>query len=528
MRVTVMLLAILCWPGSGWAQRPARRPPSPAAARAQPERRYKGIWEPVNYMEDVSLNDVYFVTPDDGWVSGGPGGVLLHTVDGGEHWEVALGDPTGSQRAFSDLRFVDQATGFAVQSTGVGDHSLLRTTDGNHWIVSGTVPQHRGDYRFFSGTVGVASRGNEIDRTTDAGRSWKKVFDCALRVEVQGLTREVHCEVAAFSFPSATVGYAIGNASAAPGLFVFRTDDQGATWTGWFAGGNQSGREGHLFFTTETTGYACIGGLMFGTTDGGKTWTGLPGGDFPGKPRILFADPEVGWTYRYNSLSYSVDGGARWVTRDVKLPASVIAFSLPRRDRAYAVGDHGMIYRYRVVPVETVVVKAVDAPAMPGIPMTLATDVAQLDGQVTALDGFVQSAADVPAAGAGGPATVGAASGAASSGGDFAQSPPSAFVTGCCGKRLSALELILKAVGGIVPDFLSKFKNLNLLAQGLRTAAALPEMSDSLRTAFKSFRTASDRPTAAAALSGLKGILASLKAAVDTAMQNRKTQPGGQ
>jgi hypothetical protein len=78
-----------------------------------------------------------------------------------------------------------------------------------------------------------------------------------------------------------------------------------------------------------------------------------------------------------------------------------------------------------------------------------------------------------------------------------------------------------------VPDFLAKYKNLNLLAQGLRTAAALPEMNDSLRAAFKSFRTAPDRATAMTALSSAKGILAGLKAAVDTALQNRNRSPGG-
>ena len=30
----------------------------------------------------------------------------------------------------------------------------------------------------------------------------------------------------------------------------------------------------------------------------------------------------------------------------------VEAFSLPTRDRGYVVGDHGMIYRYRIVPID--------------------------------------------------------------------------------------------------------------------------------------------------------------------------------
>src|SRR5438128_1978677 len=102
-RIPTALLISTLWVTAGWAQRPAPRRPAPRALAAVPAQtpQSKGIWEPVNYGEDVELNDVYFVTPDEGWVSGGVGlggGVLLHTADGGEHWEVVLGDPAGNQR----------------------------------------------------------------------------------------------------------------------------------------------------------------------------------------------------------------------------------------------------------------------------------------------------------------------------------------------------------------------------------------------------------------------------------------------
>jgi hypothetical protein len=200
----------------------------------------------------------------------------------------------------------------------------------------------------------------------------------------------------------------------------------------------------------------------------------------------------------------------------------VTAFSLPRRDRAYAVGEHGMVFRYRVVPVETTVAHAVASPAMPGIPTALATEVTKLEAQFSALDGVVQSAPESPSSSPGDPSgRTDSAGGAALLG--SADAPPSAFVAGCCGKRLSTLELLLKAVGGIVPDFLSKYKNLNLLAQGLRTASVLPETAASLKSAFRSFRSSTDRAAATTALTEVKTVLAGLKAAVDTALQ--KPQP---
>ncbi len=519
------------------AQRPAPRPASgPVAVPAGTPSAYKGIWESVSYPDDLRLMDVFFATADEGWVSGGAGelsgGLIIHTTDGGNHWEVQYGDPQSSEGGIWELRFLDQTHGWAVQRTSSAAR-LFHTRDGKNWILAGTMDEHHRDYMFTSENSGVQLSGQLIKVTADGGRSWKPVFECAAKIQIDGLWQNITCSWGRVQFLTSSIGYAIAVEGSHNSLLLAKTTDGGATWKLTIS--ELTNQPKDVFFVDENTGYVRVGypdtGQLFKTTDGGQTWTGMAAS--PGD-LIKFADPEVGWAGHYSKISYTTDGGSRWNSREFAFPASVWTFSLPRRDRAYVVGDHGMIYRYRVVPSETVVAKALPAPAMPGIPTTLATDVTQLDGQFSALDGFVQSAPDAgnvgaraggaPGAGAGGgvpsPGAPGGASGAAA--GDFAQSAPSAFVAGCCGKRLSALELVLKAVGGIVPDFLAKYKNMNLLAQGLRTAAALPEMSDSLRAAFKTFRTAPDRPTAATALSGLKGILASLKAAVDTALQKPK------
>ena len=504
---------LLAGPGSAGAQRPGARPaPRPVASAPAPVQ-MKGVWEPVNYREDINLTSVYFVTASEGWTAGGGvggHGVMLHTTDGGDRWNVALGDPAGSQQAFSDLQFIDRHTGFAVQKTGLGDHTLLRTTDGAQWSVSGTVPQHRQDYRFLSAAVGVTASGSEIRRTTDGGRTWKKVFDCALKVELQGLTRSVRCEAAAFAFASATVGYAIGNSSEARALYVLRTDDAGVTWSVWLAVPDADGREGHVFFTNEQTGYICTAdGRLFGTSDGGKSWTGLAGAACEGKAPMLFADPEVGWTLRYRKLTYTTDGGKRWASQDLMLPASVNAFSLPRRDRAFAVGAHGMVYRYRVVPaLTTIAVSTVTAPAMPVMPMTLGADVIRLQNQVGAIDSGLAAFVD-----------PGASTASASPGTGFAQDAVSPFVTSCCAQRLGTLQVVLNAITGVVPDFTSKYRNLNLLTQGLRTAAALPDVAANLKAALQSFRASGDKSAAVSALAQVKALLATLHSAADTALQ---------
>jgi photosystem II stability/assembly factor-like uncharacterized protein len=295
------------------------------------------------------------------------GGVILYTKDAGLTWEVQLGDPESNDRAYRDLRFVDATTGFAVQSAQGGDHRLLRTTDGQNWTVSGGVAEHRNDYTFVSATKGFQAYQPGILRTEDAGRTWKPVLECRTTVEVEGLNRQVDCEIDNLSFLSPEIGFGIGYASAAPGVFLARTTDGGATWKLSVVLPEESGREAHIRFVDQNNGFACLerGGKLVGTSDGGTTWSVIPGPSCTGKVWVKFAG-QTGWTLVYKQWNFSTNGGRRWTSRQVAFPAMVAAFALPQSDRGYAVGDHGMIYRYRVVPdTATLLPRAITVPAMP-------------------------------------------------------------------------------------------------------------------------------------------------------------------
>lgn len=367
MRLAGMtLLAGVC----AIAQQPKKQTPKeakPSATAQKTEPKFKAIWEPVNVKDDIELRSVYFTSPEEGWVAGGrtatQGGIILHTADGGASWAVQLGDSQSADRPYHDLRFLGTALGWAVQNTGAGDHKLLRM-DGKEWKDVGTVAQHRGDYRFTSAQVGFVTSREGILRTQDGGRRWQLVHRCQMTAEVKGLSRNLNCEFAKLFFLNERFGWAISNAGATgTGFVIARTQDGGATWEQSVVLPGEDPREGSIYFTDQNHGALLTGGKFFYSADGGKTWTGATG-QVRGKPSIEFADAKVGWAMAYQTMSYTVDGGQHWVSREIAFPASVEAFRIVRPDSGYAVGAHGMVYRYRVVPIEYTSKGMLAAPAM--------------------------------------------------------------------------------------------------------------------------------------------------------------------
>ena len=344
--------------------------PAPDRRIAAQQPRFKAVWEPVNYKGDVKLFDVHFADEETGWVVGGAtelaGGVILFTKDAGRTWDVQYGDPQSSDRAVSTVRFLDRTHGWAVQQTPL-DTRLLRTTDGQNWDQVGMIERHYTALTFTSELNGTYLDSDTIYRTQDGGKKWEPVSPCKVQAEINGLTKNTDCEFSAVHFPSAQIGYvAAGSVYLNDLFFVFKTTDGGLHWKP----SNIPGSEGaakDIVFTDPNVGYVRTGypdsGRLYRTANGGESWTGV--GASPGDT-IKFVDPEVGWSFHYNKLSFTTNGGTRWTSRTFAFPTSTRAFSFPSRRRAYVIGDHGMIYRYSVVPIAYTAKGMIEAPLMPG------------------------------------------------------------------------------------------------------------------------------------------------------------------
>ena len=189
-----------------------------------------------------------------------------------------------------------------------------------------------------------------------------------MNAEVEGLARKLTCRLKNLFFLSATNGYAIGATIPGTNMVVFHTEDGGLSWTPQVV--PDVGHQDESFFwqgivfLDENRGFAVLprGDKFLGTSDGGKTWHGVIAAV---RGPLKFAGQEVGWSFYKNVLTYTIDGGKRWANATIPFPAEVKAFSLPSPQRGYVVGDHGMIYRYRIVPISYTAKGMIAAPMMP-------------------------------------------------------------------------------------------------------------------------------------------------------------------
>jgi photosystem II stability/assembly factor-like uncharacterized protein len=481
--IAILLMAF----GTALAQTPAAAP------------KFKGFWEPVNYSEDLRLTDVFFVTPEIGYVSGASG-TILKTTDSGATWTAQLGgDPASEQQQIEHLFFLSPEIGWATQRTTGGLRHLYRTTDGENWSRIGDIADHYEEYGFTSPTDGFYINDEVILRTRDGGKSWVKTGLCSTKAEIGGLPRQAECYLTNLHIASPSVAYALGQGkSGVDAAFVMKTGDGGESWSVVALIENERGSEGGLFFIDEQNGYLSTqyGKSSYRTTDGGVTWTGMTATGI-GR-RIIFADPEVGWAMQYNQLAYTTDGGRRWASRTIQFPAMPSAFSLPRRDVAFAVGEHGMIYRYRVVPEATALpARALAAPAMPGLDNAVLAQIATLETRLDKIETAVEG------------------SGEGGSGGDGTGAAGASWSDPALQQQIAQLQGTVDAVSAGVPQLGRKHRNLNMALFGLKLLGDLTGQGSSLKESFAGLRQAKSMQDASAALSNLHAQLEGMKSSVD-------------
>jgi photosystem II stability/assembly factor-like uncharacterized protein len=328
----------------------------PSTNAAAPK--WKAIWEPVPFNKDIELRAVYCVGPETCWVAGRKS-TILFTSDGGKSWKAQLGgDPDAADEDLADIFFLDSRHGWVMTER----NRILGTADGSTWAELGKVPATSRGLWFLTPLTGlVADRHDSqsqthLNRTENGGKSWTRGSPCGLEAVMGGLARRLGCMVRRIQFVSPAVGFMGGGAPVSIGaeVAVFsRTVDGGVSWVHSIIPDTKHAVEA-IHFWSERDGLAVLAsGQAYWTADAGAQWTGSVNAPAwrsfyaSGEGKILVGVQENG-----RQIGYSFNGGRTFASRPASLPARVRDVYFPDSRHGYLVGEHGMVYRYRIVPVD--------------------------------------------------------------------------------------------------------------------------------------------------------------------------------
>jgi photosystem II stability/assembly factor-like uncharacterized protein len=292
-------------------------------------------------------DDLFFVSPDSGWVVNG-NGEIHRTTDGGQTWTLQT-------QVSSYLRCV----GFATRMKGwagtlFGDPLLYATQDaGVTWTPVNNIPAPlpNGICGLSVVNESVAYGVGRFDgppavliKTIDGGATWTS------RDMEPLATALIDCH-----FFDANHGLAVGGIGsfALRHAVILSTSDGGVTWQTRYTS-NRPGAEWcwKISFPTRTTGYVSIERqdalaprYVAKTTDGGSTWTEVPFVTNYDEEGIGFVSTRVGWAGGWTGDTYeTIDGGASWHLAGWGVFVNRIRFLSPTL--GYASGQ--TVYKYTV------------------------------------------------------------------------------------------------------------------------------------------------------------------------------------
>ena len=258
----------------------------------------QGGWIALNTSYTGNFKDVYFVSATTGFAVGGNNstGVVYKTTNGGSSWTAT----TIPGSSLESVWFVNSSTGYIAGTNG----KVYKTTNGgSSWLVQNTgTTVHFKSVQFPISTTGFAAGGTTLIKTINSSSSWSSItlpsagsntlsngaffttssqgvvygsynfFNGWIAYTSNGGTSwalPVYTTPAAINdvyFPSASVGYAVGNAG-----WIYKTTNGGSSWTSLSSGTTKNFNG--VFFFDNNTGFA-VGdsGLIMKTTNGGSSW----------------------------------------------------------------------------------------------------------------------------------------------------------------------------------------------------------------------------------------------------------------
>jgi photosystem II stability/assembly factor-like uncharacterized protein len=230
------------------------------------------------------------------WVADGD--TLLRTTDGGATWKHI---PAGTATNLNVVCFTSAQSGWAGAGSYRSAGQIVHTTDGGlHWNVQ-LAGQGVTALSFADSSNGWATAGGAVYGTTDGGADWAPQDSAPYATWVLALT---------------PLGAVIGNAGTSVGL-SHTSDGGATWQSGTRAAGDYSGKLNDLQFVNTHDGWAVgSGGGILATTDGGATWGAEDSTVTADLNRVHFIDAMNGWAVGdQGTIVNTTDGGAHWAAQ---------------------------------------------------------------------------------------------------------------------------------------------------------------------------------------------------------------------
>jgi photosystem II stability/assembly factor-like uncharacterized protein len=284
------------------------------------------------------LNAVYFNDSKRGWI-GGDQGYLARTEDGGVSWNQQR---LPTQNSINDVYFVSKEKGFVL----AGETIFTTADNGLVWQQSrsfapaefdGGAPELyslRFDGKKRGWVVGSVSRGDSVVDsilaiTRDGGASWQLL---------QAPSRQ---ELIHIDFVDDKNGWIVGAGGA-----ILQTTDAGESWTRQDSGTTLTLY--HVDFRNKKQGLA-VGerGTILATNNGGVTWSKMISPAGGTLLSVQFVSEDEAWIIgRGGVILKSGDGGQSWFEQKSGTTQNLYAMFMSKKD-GWVVGNDGLMLIYK-------------------------------------------------------------------------------------------------------------------------------------------------------------------------------------
>jgi len=301
-------------------------------------------WLPLSTPTLQTLRTLSFSDSLHGWAAG-DSGVIVHTSDGGDNWQI---QNSSVNSLILEIFFIDSQNGWALTwdlEPPTFGTIILHTTDGGlHWN-SAPYPQANVFLRsifFFDVLNGWMAGANGLFiQTQDGGQNWNVApVDSSLFA---------HYPVIHLNFFDPMIGFACGGAFDLAGV-VWRTTDAGQLW---MAQGVAPEPIQHLWILDSLHILGMGGDYEFGaatlkSSDGGNSWQYNLLPTFGVARVVSFRTMQEGWAVLGLANKYIVsrDTGQSW--QEYAAPDSIGVFDIVFTDtlHGFTAGTMGKILLY--------------------------------------------------------------------------------------------------------------------------------------------------------------------------------------